>query len=268
MGHKGSWFPGEHEAILDSTLFNAVQELLKSNSITRRQKRGDTQALLAGLLFDDRGNRMSPSFTIKRGVRYRFYVSSAILTARGSQTASLRRVSAPELEKSIVVALRERFPQGAELADQVIIAAHIERIVLSQSNILIYLKAGDTGQPPIEIFRMPNPSLPRVHIETDKCEPTKEPDVGLVQALARAHSWRNALANETYQSIEELADTVQWNAKVIRRALRLAFLAPDITEAIIRGSQPLLINLSRLQGVSAYSWDEQRRLLALEASRI
>ena len=39
MGHKGSWFPGEHEAIIDPALFNAVQELLKNNSVTRRQQR-------------------------------------------------------------------------------------------------------------------------------------------------------------------------------------------------------------------------------------
>jgi site-specific DNA recombinase len=100
MGHKGKWFPGEHEAIIDPILFNAVQDRLKSNAVIRGQQRSDYQALLKGLLFDDHGNRMSPSFSSKRGVRYRFYVSSAILTARGSQAASVRRVSAPELEES------------------------------------------------------------------------------------------------------------------------------------------------------------------------
>ena len=41
MGHKGKWFTGEHAAIIDPTLFNAVQELLKSNSVTRRQPRSE-----------------------------------------------------------------------------------------------------------------------------------------------------------------------------------------------------------------------------------
>ena len=141
MGHKGTWFPGEHEAIIDPALFNAVQDLLKSNSVTRRQQRSDNQALLKGLLFDDRGNRMSPSFSTKRGVRYRFYVSSAILTGRGNQEASLRRIPAPELENSIVVGLRERFPQAGDLADQDLVAAYIERIVLSDERFLITLKA-------------------------------------------------------------------------------------------------------------------------------
>ena len=61
-GHKEHWYPGEHEAIIDLALFDAVQSLLKSNSVTRRQQRSDNQSLLAGLLFDDRGNRMSSAF--------------------------------------------------------------------------------------------------------------------------------------------------------------------------------------------------------------
>ena len=92
-GPQGQWFPGEHEAIIDPALFNAVQDLLKSNSVTRRQQRSDNLSLLTGLLFDDRGNRMSPSFSTKRGVRYRFYVSSAVISGRrdeaGSMTAHL-----------------------------------------------------------------------------------------------------------------------------------------------------------------------------------
>jgi site-specific DNA recombinase len=73
--------------------------------------------------------------------------------------------------------------------------------------------------------------------------------------------WREALCDGTYQSIEQLAAVVKWNPKVVRKVLRLAFLAPDITEAIIFGSQPKSLSVSELQGVSAYSWNEQRRLL-------
>jgi site-specific DNA recombinase len=54
---------------------------------------------------------------------------------------------------------------------------------------------------------------------------------------------------------------VRWNPKVIRKTLRLAFLAPDITEAILRGLQPQQFRLSALQELSVVSWDEQRRLL-------
>jgi site-specific DNA recombinase len=261
MGHKGKWFTGEHAAIIDPALFNAVQELLKSNSVTRRQQRSDNKFLLTGMLFGDCGNRMSPSFTSKRGVRYRFYVSSAILTAHGSQTALVRRVSAPELETGIIVALRERFPQAGELADQDLIAAYIERVVLGESKISISLKTREAGQSSIELARAPKPTSIRTRIETDNCRSMPEPEISWVQAFARAHSWRRALADGTYQSIEELAVVVRWNPKVIRKTLRLAFLAPDITEAILRGLQPQQFRLSALQELSVVSWDEQRRLL-------
>ncbi len=113
MGHKGAWFAGEHAAIIDPALFNAVQDLLKSNSVMRRQQRSDNQSLLKGLLFDDRGNRMSPSFTTKRGVRYRFYISTAVISGRRDQAGSLSRIAAPELETRILAALRQRIPKSA-----------------------------------------------------------------------------------------------------------------------------------------------------------
>ena len=65
IGHKGDWFPGEHAPIVDRETFDQVQKLLRSNSIQRRWRRSASGALLTGLLFDDRGNRMSPSFSTK-----------------------------------------------------------------------------------------------------------------------------------------------------------------------------------------------------------
>jgi DNA invertase Pin-like site-specific DNA recombinase len=266
MGHKGAWFPGEHEPIIDPALFNAVQDLLKSNSVARRQHRSDNQALLTGLLFDDRGNRMSPSFTSKRGVRYRFYVSSAILTGRGNQGASLRRIPASELEHAVITALRERFRPASDLTEHNLIAAYVERIALSEEKLSISLKASATGPSLIEFDRVPKSTKPRAQIETDNCQPSTKADVSVAQALARAHAWRKALADRAYQSVEELAGTVEWNAKVVRKALRLAFLAPDITEAIMRGTQPQMARLSKLQEISAYSWTDQRRILGFAQS--
>src|SRR5204863_3983055 len=75
--HGGKWFKGEQEAILDRPTFDRVQELLKSNVVKRRVKFSESGALLQGKLFDDKGNRMGPSFSSKNGVRYRFYVSTA-----------------------------------------------------------------------------------------------------------------------------------------------------------------------------------------------
>ncbi len=84
-GHNGAAFPGEHEPIIDRETFDKVQELIRSHSVTRSGRQHASGALLKGLLFDDRGNRMSPSFSVKGGIRYPFYANSALLKGRKSE---------------------------------------------------------------------------------------------------------------------------------------------------------------------------------------
>ena len=160
IGHKGECFAGEHDAIIDQATFDQVQDLMKVNSVTRRQKRSDDDALLTGLLYDDRGNRMTPSFSTKNGVRYRFYVNSALLSGRKNEAGSVTRVTAPDLENGIVSALREHFTHSAYLDDQELIDAQIERITLGQTNIMITLKTRDATGKLLKLF---DRSRPRAH---------------------------------------------------------------------------------------------------------
>jgi hypothetical protein len=92
--HKDKWHPGEHPPIIARATFDAVQTKLAANSVTRKNRRSESGALLMGKLFDDRDNRMSPSYSTKKGVRYRFYVSAALLRGRKAEAGSLR-VSLP-----------------------------------------------------------------------------------------------------------------------------------------------------------------------------
>src|SRR5262249_38654924 len=95
--HRGSAYPGEHEAIVNEALWNAVQAKLSGNLTRRRQARVESGALLGGLIFDDRGNRMSPTYTVRRRNRYRYYISQAQL--RGGEPGSRPRVGADEVER-------------------------------------------------------------------------------------------------------------------------------------------------------------------------
>jgi hypothetical protein len=153
--------------------------------------------------------------------------------------------------------LPKRAPEGAPN----VLFILYERIVLTPAKLLVTLKTSDATGNLIELARSNPPASPRARIETDNCQLDGEPDINLIHALARAHLWLITLYDGTYQSIEELASVAKWNPKVIRKVLRLAFLAPNITEAIIFGSQPKSLSLSGRQGISAQSWDEQRRLL-------
>ena len=79
---KGEVLKGEQPAIVDRELFDAVQAKLCQQLNNHRTTRMKSEALLAGRLFDDRGNRMSPSHARKGGVKYRYYLSSALLLAK------------------------------------------------------------------------------------------------------------------------------------------------------------------------------------------
>jgi DNA invertase Pin-like site-specific DNA recombinase len=265
IGHKGEWFAGEHEPIIERTTFDEVQSILKGNSVARQQKCSTSMSLLAGLLYDDRGNRMTPTYSTKRGVRYRFYVSATLLSGRRDMAGSVRRVSAPDLEHRLLSALRDRFGD-APTNDRDAVLSYIEKVALQRDKIEAILKTDVANEKVIEIdYAKPEPD-PRARIDTSACRPGPEPDVSVLQALARAHYWLNALSERKYDSIEGLAADCKWHPKVIRKTLRLAFLAPDIVQGIILGRYPKSVTVSTLQNIAAQSWQEQRRQLPVLAS--
>src|SRR5258708_38984413 len=74
--HKDQHYPGEHMPIVDEALWNEVQLKLATNAVEHRNgEKMKNASLLAGLLFDGQGHRMTPTHAIKKGTRYRYYVS-------------------------------------------------------------------------------------------------------------------------------------------------------------------------------------------------
>jgi site-specific DNA recombinase len=79
VAFKGEVLPGEQPAILDRDLFVAVQAKLNEQRNNHRAGRATSGSLLIGRLYDDRGNRMTPSHVRKDGIKYRYYLSSPLL---------------------------------------------------------------------------------------------------------------------------------------------------------------------------------------------
>jgi site-specific DNA recombinase len=109
--HKGAAYPGEHAPIVDEDLWSSVQRRLEANSVDRRYKRdAGTPNLLTGILVDAGGEPMTPTHAIKKGVRYRYYVSRRLITGtRGEEEndqASGQRIPAANLERLVVQRLR------------------------------------------------------------------------------------------------------------------------------------------------------------------
>src|SRR5437660_10765310 len=103
--YRGGVHRAEHEPILDRDLFAAVQVKLAANAVARQVRLKGSAAILTGRIFDERGNRMSPTHSNKGGVRYRYYVSHAIVQ-RKAEASSVARVPAPEIEKLVLDGIR------------------------------------------------------------------------------------------------------------------------------------------------------------------
>src|SRR6266478_5595636 len=100
--HNQQSYPGEHEPIIDQPLWDAVQAQLASNAAERNASARHRQpSLLAGLLFDGDGNRMTPSHAVKKGTRYRYYVSGSLITKHRTENATALRVPAAEIEQLV-----------------------------------------------------------------------------------------------------------------------------------------------------------------------
>ncbi|HET9061977.1 MAG TPA: recombinase family protein, partial [Candidatus Binatia bacterium] len=69
------------------------------------------------------------------------------------------------------------------------------------------------------------------------------------------------------RSVRDLAKKLACDRSDVGRTLRLAFLAPDIVEAIFSGRQPVTCTVSRLRRLShlPLAWAEQRKLLGFDA---
>jgi hypothetical protein len=109
---KGETLKGEQPAILDRDLFDAVQDKLDRQAQNQTSRQSRSEALLMGRIFDDAGNRMTPTHTCKRDVKYRYYLSSALLNGEAEQTGSVSRVPAVALEAVVIRSVRQHRARG------------------------------------------------------------------------------------------------------------------------------------------------------------
>jgi site-specific DNA recombinase len=106
--HKERSYPGEHTPIIDHELWDTVQARLTGNAALRNAGGRTAQpSLLAGMLFDGDGNRMTPSHAVKKGTRYRYYVSRPMITKDQVDGSAGLRIPAGEIEQLVSGRLRQ-----------------------------------------------------------------------------------------------------------------------------------------------------------------
>lgn len=310
--HKGKTYPGQHQAIIDRKIWDAVQRRLSKNASVRRSDENvKGTGLLTGLIHDASGDLLSPTFTTKKGRRYRYYVSKRLVHGRDPHRDGLR-IPAQELEETVRQAictflknqtrLIEALPsitasprhvrrliQGAsELSAELTVDAPIEhraklrrliyRATISQSAIcieisernLLELVLGGSEDKADRTDRLIHLEVPttirRRGIETKLIIPSSDhsaPDARLIGLIARSCEWIGHLSAGTVTSVREIARRDGLDEGDVSRFLPLAFLAPDIVQAVISGRQPTEFTAETLRHACPLpcSWQAQRRLL-------
>jgi hypothetical protein len=109
----------------------------------------ESDSILMGCIFDDRGNRMTPTYAVKNGVRYRYYISAPLIQGQSDKAAKLNRMAAVEIEKLVIGAVRKhlgtrlRNEMEAEspisLTDKELISTYIARVDVKQDHLAIQL---------------------------------------------------------------------------------------------------------------------------------
>jgi DNA invertase Pin-like site-specific DNA recombinase len=118
--HKGNAYPGEHPAIVEKALWDEVQAVLAENRLDRATgSAAKHPSLLVGLAFDENGERLTPSHAIKKGRRYRYYVSTSLITGAAKDRSKGRRIPAANLESLVITRLQTLLADRGAILDAI-----------------------------------------------------------------------------------------------------------------------------------------------------
>jgi site-specific DNA recombinase len=288
INHGPNSYPGEHPAVIAQSIFDAVQAGFASQAAASGFRHSPSDALLTGKLFDHLGRPMTPSYAVKGGVRYRYYISRREGGSEGDTAAPIVRVSAPDVEDAVLKALAATesgnrtfgsFHTGSIainlLARQISVVPNIVgRIDLRTDAIEIRLTANVAEPDRPETIVIPW-SKPSARVRRDVIAPAEgqwsdpramssDTRSRLLSACAGSRRWLEDLMTGRIASIDTFAAREGRSARSISMLLSLAFLAPDLVKAIVDHQMPRGIGLGQLIDLPA-EWGRQRRALGLSA---
>lgn len=293
--HKGQVYEGLHPAIIEPVIWDQVQLMLKDGAPKARgTKRKATRSPLVGKLFDETGDRLTPSHSQKKGKRLRYYISHRLVKDRSQKHPDAWRLPADQLEGLIADLVRQHLKRpditkrlirdlsasevatkSASLHDiqQIEQCLHlIERTDLRPGKLTVRLDqiklASVLGCDSVRLnaggltitspFRMRRRG---VELKLHLGDAPPEVDQTLVQNIVKAQSWMAMLIGG--KTFTEIAQAEGISKRRVQDVVDLAILAPDILDAIAAGEQSEGVTSDRLikSGVPAV-WSEQRAQFA------
>jgi len=238
ISHKGQVHEGQHPPIVTQDLWDEVQKSLRDHLGTVRTKRThqSSEALLAGKLFDDRGNRMSPTWARKGSKRWRYYVSQATLQGDKKKSGSIVRIPAGVVEALVADAVGKLSSNSA--TSQTAIRNLIDRVMIVRSTIRIQLSDVAETDVGARILTLPwsplSPCRKReiiqgANVATTNARPMRaNARAILIEALGNAHRWLDELLSDPRQSLESLAS----REGKTERSIRMTAHSGDLERSI------------------------------------
>jgi site-specific DNA recombinase len=299
--HRDKVYPGQHPAIVDPAAWDTLQERLAEEAA---RSRGRTNAAetspLVGKLFDETGDRLTPSHSRKNGKRLRYYISRRLVTEKREKHPDAWRLPAHDLETGIARILRdhptkptvpadlfrdlsaaelpglqEKFRQLANDCDPDggadLWAPLLRRADLQQGSILLRLDrkvlAERLGIRPDRIdsaARRISASfqMQRRGVEARIILGAAVPQVDPVLAknILAAQHWYAAI--KAGASFGDLAAWEKTTTSRIQQIIGLAFLAPDVLDQVAAGRQPVAFTSEWVKRrQSPADWDQQRQIV-------
>src|SRR5260221_12094404 len=204
-----------------------------------------TETLRIGRIFDARGNRMSPSHARKGGVKYRYYLSSALLQGMAGGAGSVRRVPAVEIEALVARSVREHLKPVASIDDRSLIDTHVARVEVQPEQLGIHLFQAKTpdrqrakGDNILNVRWRKTASTRRREIllpagmSPQHARPIRsESRALLVTSIARGRRWLDELLTDSHANAESIAKRERCSIRKVNMTISLAFLAPDLVKA-------------------------------------
>ncbi len=296
--HRKTIHEGQHPALIDPARWEQVQVMLQDGATKARRARSKTQSSpLCGKLFDETGDRLTPSHSkTKAGKRLRYYVSHRLIAKRGEAHQGGWRLPAPELETQVAALNRTSLTSKAAAA-RLMLDAATDKIGRIQRALCDWVDAADQkqllnpvkkltitpGQLSIEMDAEQMAVLLDVHVDAldedalkltntfqmrkrgveTKLIMAERPtgqDPKLIKNIAKAHHWFAQIRKG--KSFDEIAATEDTSKRRIQQMIDLAFLAPDLVRDVMDGKQPVGFTSDWcLRHTLPSDWTAQRALL-------
>lgn len=169
IAHQDKIYPGQHEPIIDAQLWEVVQEKLSGNRQARALgANAEKPSLFAGLIVDGNGQRMTPTHAVKTGRRYRYYVSTSLITDTRSDHAKGWRIPAGDVEALVVDRLRAFFASEPDVGEALSCCELDASSLRSAFSKATQLAEGWAATPPIRIRELVRSVIGSVEIHDEK----------------------------------------------------------------------------------------------------